>query len=71
MRLKNLSVSYNLPQNIIRKTGFVEGCKVFFIGRNLWTITDYQGYDPEVDSNVQLGNYPNTKQVSFGLELTF
>ena len=71
MRMKNLTVSYNLPQNIIRKTGFVEGCKVFFIGRNLWTITDYQGYDPEIDSNIQLGNYPNTKQVSFGLELTF
>lgn len=71
MRMKNLTVSYNLPQNIIRKTGFVEGCKVFFIGRNLWTITDYQGYDPEIDSNIQMGNYPNTKQVSFGLELTF
>ncbi len=71
MRMKNLTVSYNLPQDIVRKTGFVEGCKVFFIGRNLLTVTDYQGYDPEVDSNVQLGNYPNTKQVSFGLELTF
>ena len=71
MRLKNITVSYNLPQNIIRKTGFVEGCKVFFIGRNLLTVTKYQGYDPEVDSNVQLSNYPNTKQVSFGIELKF
>lgn len=71
MRLKNLTVSYTLPQNIMRKTGFVESCKVFFIGRNLLTVTDYQGYDPEVDSNVQLSNYPNTKQVSFGIELKF
>ncbi|MBQ7942083.1 MAG: TonB-dependent receptor [Muribaculaceae bacterium] len=71
LRMKNVTVSYNLPQNIIRKTGFIEGCKVFFIGRNLLTITDYQGYDPEVDSNMQLGNYPNTKQYTFGVELKF
>jgi len=34
-------------------------------------VTKYKGYDPEVDSNIQLGNYPNTKQYSFGVELTF
>ena len=37
----------------------------------LFTVTKYKGYDPEVDSNIQLGNYPNTKQYSFGVELTF
>ena len=49
----------------------MEGCRVFFTGRNIWTVTQYQGYDPEIDSNVQLGNYPNTKQFMFGLELKF
>lgn len=71
MRLKNLTVSYDLPKRWMQKTGFMEGCRVFFTGRNLWTVTKYQGYDPEVDSNVQLGNYPNTKQFMFGLELKF
>nr|WP_297644456.1 TonB-dependent receptor [uncultured Bacteroides sp.] len=71
MRMKNLSVSYTLPQRWMKKTGFMESAKVFFVGRNLLTVTKYKGYDPEIDSNIQLGNYPNTKQISFGVELTF
>ena len=71
MRLKNLTVSYTLPKTWMQKTHFMGGCRVYFVGRNLLTFTKYKGYDPEVDSNVQLGNYPNTKQYSLGLELTF
>ena len=71
MRLKNLTVSYDLPKNWMRRTGFMESARVFFVGRNLWTVTKYRGYDPEIDNNMQLGNYPNTKQFTFGLELTF
>ena len=71
MRMKNLTVSYTFPTKWMKKTGFMEGAKIFFVGRNLLTVTDYRGYDPEVDTAFQLGNYPNTKQYSFGLELSF
>lgn len=71
LRLKNLTVSYNLPQSFLRKTGFIRGLRVFAVGRNLLTATKYQGADPEVDSNLQLGKYPNTRQFSFGAEFTF
>lgn len=71
MRLKNLTIGYNLPAQWLRKTGVINSAKVYFTGRNLLTVTKYQGYDPEVDSNLQLGNYPNTKQYTFGIELTF
>lgn len=71
IRLKNLTVSYTLPHSWMRKTQFMGGCRVYFVGRNLLTFTKYQGYDPEIDNNVQLGNYPNTKQYTLGLELTF
>lgn len=71
MRMKNLTVSYTFPTRWMKKTGFMEGAKIFFVGRNLLTVTDYKGYDPEVDTSFQLGNYPNTKQYSFGLELSF
>ena len=71
VRLKNLQVSYNLPKTWMKKTGFLTGARVYAIGRNLLTFTEYTGYDPEVDSNLQLGNYPNSKQFSFGVELTF
>ena len=45
--------------------------RVYVTGRNLLTWTKYRGWDPEVNSNLALGNYPNSKQVSAGLEITF
>ena len=71
LRLKNLQISYTLPQKWIKKTGFLGNLRVYAIGRNLLTFTNYSGYDPEVDSNLQLGVYPNSKQYTVGVELTF
>ncbi len=71
VRLKNLQIAYTLPKKWCEKAGFLSGARVYAIGRNLLTFTEYTGYDPEVDSNLQLGNYPNSKQFSFGVELTF
>ncbi|WP_455585473.1 SusC/RagA family TonB-linked outer membrane protein [Bacteroides sp.] len=71
MRLKNLSIAYTFPSKWMRKTNVISDAKIYFVGRNLLTVTKYKGYDPEVDSNIQLGNYPNTKQYTFGIELTF
>ncbi len=71
VRLKNLTLSYSFPRRLLQKTGFVEGARVYAIGRNLLTFTDYSGYDPEVDSNLSMGKYPNTRQYEFGVELNF
>ena len=71
LRLKNLQVSYSLPRNIIQKQKVLQGLRVFAVGRNLLTATKYTGYDPEADTNLQLGRYPNSKQFTFGVELTF
>lgn len=71
MRLKNLTVSYSLPKPLLKKVGFIKGVRIFGVGRNLWTVTQYKGADPEVDSNLQLGVYPNTRQFAIGAELTF
>lgn len=71
VRLKFVQLSYTLPQKWMNSTHFIKGCKVYFVGRNLLTFTGYHGYDPEVDSFSTLGDYPNTRQYSFGLQLTF
>ena len=70
MRLKNLTVQYALPSSWLRKAD-ISAAKLFFTGRNLWTVTNYTGYDPEPDTNVSKFRFPNTKQFIFGLELTF
>ena len=71
MRLKSLTLGYNLPGNLIGKTNFFTNAKIYVNGRNLLTVTDYSGPDPEVDSNLSLGVNPNTKQFTAGIELTF
>ena len=71
VRMKNIQLSYEFPKALLQKTGFVGGAKVYVSGRNLLTFTKYTGWDPEVDAITAMGNYPNTKQVVFGVELTF
>ena len=71
MRLKNLTISYNLPSSLLTRTRIISGAKVFVSSRNLLTFTNYMGPDPEVDSNIGLGTNPNTKQYSLGVEVSF
>tara|TARA_R110002049_G_scaffold305931_1_gene503536 strand:+ start:500 stop:3481 length:2982 start_codon:yes stop_codon:yes gene_type:complete len=69
LRLKNLSLGYSLPSDVIKQIGFVKGVKVFVVGRNLLTWTKYLGEDPEIDSNLALGANPNSKQFTFGVDI--
>ena len=71
MRLKNLTVQYSLPKSVMRHLGIIQNFSLFFIGRNLWTVTSFSGYDPEPDSNLVVFFYPNTRQFMFGAEITF
>ncbi|APU09370.1 SusC/RagA family TonB-linked outer membrane protein [Cellulophaga lytica] len=69
IRMKNISLGYSLPQEVIEKVGFVKGVKFYVVGRNLLTWTKFTGPDPEVDSNLTLGTNPNTKQFTFGVDI--
>ena len=71
LRLKNLQVAYNLPKRFLNTQNVINGLKVTFTGRNILTLTNYSGLDPEVDSNLTLGRVGNSKQYLIGLELTF
>ncbi len=72
LRLKNIQIQYQLPKSLLAKSGFVKGVKVFVGARNLYTWTDYSGFDPEVSENLfDTDVYPNTRQWTFGAELTF
>ena len=71
LRLKNVTVAYNIPGNIFGHNSFIQGIRVYAIGRNLWTLTDYLGFDPEHFGNGSQGTYPGTRQYTAGVELTF
>ena len=71
LRMKTLTLQYELPQKWMQATRYIKGVKVFGIARNLFTITSFKGYDPEPDINLVQFNYPNTRQFVIGAELTF
>jgi TonB-linked SusC/RagA family outer membrane protein len=71
LRFKTLTLAYTLPSSLLKKTKLVDNIRVFVTGRNLFTSTKYLGPDPEVDSNLAVGSYPNTKQYSAGIEISF
>lgn len=72
IRLKNLSLSYSLPKKWLEKTKAISNAKIYLTGRNLLTITDFEGYDPEVGyGNATSGMYPNSRQFVIGAEIVF
>ncbi len=71
LRLKNLTLGYSLPQELLKKTGFIRGLRVYAQGQNLFTVTGFSGLDPEGSRNVYQAAYPMSRQFTFGLDLTF
>ena len=71
LRLKNLTLSYNLPQPWLRKSDFFTSARVYLQGQNLLTFTGFTGLDPEVASNVYQAQYPASRQFTLGVELSF
>lgn len=73
MRLKNLTVSWDMPKRWLtsRTNDVLSGVRFYAQAQNLFTWTGYSGLDPEVDSNVQLGSYPASRTFLFGVDITF
>ncbi len=79
VRLKDVTLTYNLVRILQSRNLPFTSFKVFFSGKNLVTITDYTGYDPEVNRFVNnpiafgadFGSYPTAKIYSVGLNIGF
>lgn len=71
LRLKNVTLGYNLPTSVISKVG-ITNTRVFFTGSNLLTISKYKVADPEVNQYGTRGwEMPIGKTYTFGIELSF
>jgi len=71
LRLKNVNIAYNLPMEKF-KNGFFDSVKVYVSGQNLFTITEYSGFDPEVGPNgIDNNIYPITRTFTLGATLGF
>ncbi len=71
LRLKNVMLSYSLPKELLRKSRFIAGLRIYAQAQNLLTWTNFSGLDPESSSNIYVAQYPMARQFTFGLDLTF
>lgn len=70
LRLKDLSIGYTLPKKWTDKM-HMSRWRFYVTASNLFTITKYSGYDPEVCGGVDYGNYPQSRTVMFGTNINF
>ena len=70
LRLKNLQLGYTLPSKWTEKIK-MSRCRIYFSANNLFTLTGYTGYDPEVGGGVDYGNYPQSRTFMLGLNINF
>ncbi len=78
LRLNNVTFGYTFPIKTINKIR-VKSLRVYSSAYNLWTLTNYSGFDPEVNTKsnggltpgVDWGAYPRSLSFVFGLNLTF
>ncbi|MCC8408578.1 TonB-dependent receptor [Mucilaginibacter sp. UR6-1] len=81
LRLKNINLGYKLPQNLLTKYK-ISSLRVFASCTNLFTITNYSGFDPEIGSalpssngtnslttGIDWGHYPAPRIYTFGFNL--
>jgi len=75
-RLNNITLSYDLN---LEKESFIQGIRLYASGNNVFTITDYSGYDPELTSflyngtiiGVDWGGSPNVSSYVIGANIKF
>ena len=78
IRIKNIALGYTLPNRLVQKAK-IENVRVYFNVQNLYTFTNYSGYDPEVGAynqnvllrGVDYARYPSQRIYTFGINLNF
>ena len=77
LRLKTLTLGYTIPTKVL-KNWKIASARVYVAGQNLWTLSGYSGYDPEVSirsgaltPGLDYSAYPRAYAVNFGVTLGF
>ena len=84
-KIKQLQIGYTLPKDLMRKLS-IENLRIYASCENVFTITNYPGFDPEIMDSANIntttgtsgsaigidsGRYPNNRNFILGLNLTF
>lgn len=77
-RIQNIRLGYTFPTQMLQKFR-VQKLRLYVNAQNVYTITNYSGYDPEIGAfnqdpllqNVDMGRYPTPRVITFGLDVDF
>lgn len=69
LRLKTLELGYSLPDKVLKRA-YIKGLRFYVSGNNLFYISNFRMWDPELDSTNGL-KYPPMRSFLFGLDITF
>ncbi len=67
LRIKNVSLAYQLPRSLINKIRYIENVRVTLGVQNLYTLTNYSGFDPEI--GVDIGHQSEPSRRTFGVDV--
>ena len=76
VRCSDVTIGYTLPKNIVKKM-YISKLRAYFSAGNLFILTSYSGYDPEVDvqsgltPSMDYNRYPRARTFTFGINATF
>lgn len=72
LKLKQVTLGYTLPKRWLDRVG-LNNVRLYVMGENLWTLTDFTGYDPELGLNGDTSGWvvPPMTSVTFGVNLNF
>jgi len=70
VRLQDVTVSYDLPAGLLERFRLGQ-LKVFANGKNLLTFSDWDGWDPETGTGLDVGAYPLLRSYTLGLRVSF
>ena len=76
LRCNDVTIGYTLPSKITKKWG-ISKARFYVSASNLFIITGYSGYDPEVDiqtglkPSMDINRYPRNRKFAFGTNITF
>ena len=72
LRLRDVTFSYNIPRNALVGNKFISSARFFAQASNLFLWTKWKGIDPEAGAvNINLGEFPNPRAFTAGLNVTF
>ncbi len=78
LRIQNITIGYTLPNALMERMR-IDNLRVYVNAQNLYTFTNYTGYDPEIGAfeqdalrqNIDMGRIPAPRMMTVGLQLGF